>query len=297
MTRRLPKYKNDPRVHFVGGSPVLRNAMPELQKGLGVSMPGKAVMKFQQLQRWWMHDLEYGTRCRKAAAIIKPVGAIALGGRRGIRRNKTHRAMGGSSTLTNSHRRAVESERAMQRSSKSDQAKSDTRHFIFSTGIENSYPVITDKSGKSLRRDGMELSGHYHHWKKDLRLVKELGIDCLRYGPPYYKTHLGPMKYDWSFADQTFRQIRSLGIWPIVDLCHFGVPDWIGNFQNPEWPLLFADYAAAFAKRFRWVKFYTPVNEIFVCTASPGNWDGGMSGSNRIAPSSRRVKHMARRRF
>jgi hypothetical protein len=27
---------------------------------------------------------------------------------------------------------------------------------------------------------------------------------------------------------------------PIVDLCHFGVPDWIGSFQNPDFPRLFA---------------------------------------------------------
>ncbi|MBW3625265.1 MAG: DUF362 domain-containing protein, partial [Armatimonadetes bacterium] len=30
-----PRYKNDPRVHFVPGHPVLRTAMPELMKGLG----------------------------------------------------------------------------------------------------------------------------------------------------------------------------------------------------------------------------------------------------------------------
>ena len=36
---------------------------------------------------------------------------------------------------------------------------------------------------------------------------------------------------------------------PIVDLCHFGVPDWIGNFQNSDWPKLFAEYAEAFAHR------------------------------------------------
>ena len=38
-----PEYKNDPRVHFVPGHPVLRTAMPELMKGLGVEVPGKAV--------------------------------------------------------------------------------------------------------------------------------------------------------------------------------------------------------------------------------------------------------------
>ena len=37
---------------------------------------------------------------------------------------------------------------------------------------------------------------------------------------------------------------------PIVDLCHFGVPDWLGNFQNPDFPALFAQYAKAFAQRF-----------------------------------------------
>jgi uncharacterized protein (DUF362 family) len=74
----LPKYKSDKRVYFVGGSPVLRHAMPELQKGLGVKTLGTTVQKLQQLQRWWMHDLKYGTPRRKAAAIAKPLGAVAL---------------------------------------------------------------------------------------------------------------------------------------------------------------------------------------------------------------------------
>ena len=33
-------------------------------------------------------------------------------------------------------------------------------------------------------------------------------------------------------------------------MCHFGVPDWIGNFQNPDFPDLFTTYAEAFAQRF-----------------------------------------------
>jgi beta-glucosidase/6-phospho-beta-glucosidase/beta-galactosidase len=52
---------------------------------------------------------------------------------------------------------------------------------------------------------------------------------------------------------------------PIVDLCHFGVPDWIGNFQNPDFPALFADYAGAFAERYPWVQLYTPINEMSIC--------------------------------
>ncbi|HEY3780546.1 MAG TPA: family 1 glycosylhydrolase [Fimbriimonadaceae bacterium] len=136
--------------------------------------------------------------------------------------------------------------------------------FMFCTGIENSYPIITGPDGKPFRVDEMAKCCHYKHWRQDFELVKEMGLRFLRYGPPIYKTWLGPGHYDWSFADETFNHLRHLNITPIADLCHFGVPDWIGNFQNPELPELFAEYAQAFAKRYNWIKFFTPVNEIFI---------------------------------
>jgi beta-glucosidase/6-phospho-beta-glucosidase/beta-galactosidase len=135
--------------------------------------------------------------------------------------------------------------------------------FMFATGIENSYPIIP-LNGKKFRVDEMEKCGHYHHWKEDFQLVHELGIHFLRYGPPYYKTHLGPGKYDWNFSDETFAELQRLNIQPIVDLCHFGVPDWIGSSQNPDFPQLFADYARAFAQRFPHLRLFTPVNEIYI---------------------------------
>jgi beta-glucosidase len=55
-----------------------------------------------------------------------------------------------------------------------------------------------------------------------------------------------------------------------VDLCHFGVPDWVGTFQNTEWPAHFADYCSAFAERYPWIKYYTPVNEMLVCARFSG---------------------------
>jgi beta-glucosidase/6-phospho-beta-glucosidase/beta-galactosidase len=136
------------------------------------------------------------------------------------------------------------------------------RGFIFATGIENSIPTI--QNGR-VRMDEMEKCRHYEYWRKDFDLVQELGISFLRYGPPIHKTFLAPSKYDWSFADTTFRELHDRGILPIVDLCHFGVPDWIGNFQNPDFPLLFSQYARAFASRFPWIQLYTPVNEMYIC--------------------------------
>jgi beta-glucosidase/6-phospho-beta-glucosidase/beta-galactosidase len=149
-------------------------------------------------------------------------------------------------------------------------------HFLFATGVENSYPTIELPDGSTKRVDEMEKCRHYQCWEEDFQLVGNLGIEFLRYGPPYYNTHLGPGKYDWHFTDLTFGRLKEIGITPIADLCHFGVPDWVGNFQNEEWPELFAEYARAFASRFPWVRFYTPVNEIFIAatfSAQYGWWN------------------------
>lgn len=121
--------------------------------------------------------------------------------------------------------------------------------FLFATGIENSYPTI-EWNGKTIRQDELAKTKHYDRWRDDFRILKELGIDCLRYGPPYHLTHLGPGKYDWSFTDETFGALHEMGVEVIADLCHFGVPDWLGNFQNPDWPRLFVEYASAFAGAF-----------------------------------------------
>src|SRR5215217_2113919 len=138
---------------------------------------------------------------------------------------------------------------------------------MFATGIENSIPTINH--GKT-RVDQMEVTGHYERWREDFDCVQEIGINYLRYGPPLHRTYLAPNRFDWDFADVTFAELKRRDIVPIVDLCHFGVPDWLGDFQNPDFPVLFAKYAAAFARRFPWVQLYTPVNEMFICALFSG---------------------------
>src|SRR6476469_1414021 len=97
--------------------------------------------------------------------------------------------------------------------------------FMFTTGIENSYPTIELPGGATKRVDEMAKTDHYKRWKEDFSLLADVGIEYLRYGPPYYSTHTGPGKFDWDFSDATFNKLTELGITPIVDLCHFGVPD------------------------------------------------------------------------
>lgn len=45
-----------------------------------------------------------------------------------------------------------------------------------------------------------------------------------------------------------------------------------GNFQNPDWPDYFAEYAEAFANRYPYLQFYTRVNEIFIAAMFSGQY-------------------------
>jgi beta-glucosidase/6-phospho-beta-glucosidase/beta-galactosidase len=160
---------------------------------------------------------------------------------------------------------------------------------MFATGIENSAPVV--QGGRS-RRDQLAECGFYTHWREDFALVQEVGCRFLRYGPQLHTTLRGANWHDWTFADETFAELRRLEIMPIVDLCHFGVPDWIGDFQNPDFPALFAEYAAAFAARFPWVQLYTPVNEMFITavfSAKYGWWNEQQQGDRSYVTAIKNV--------
>jgi beta-glucosidase/6-phospho-beta-glucosidase/beta-galactosidase len=163
--------------------------------------------------------------------------------------------------------------------------------FIFATGIENSIPTI---QGGKVRMDEMEKCGHYRHWRRDFDLVQELGIRFLRYGPPLHTTLLGPKRYDWSFADETLLDLRRRNIVTIVDLCHFGLPDFLENFQNPDFPAIFADYACAFAQRYPWIQLYTPINEMSICaqfSALYGWWNEQLQSDRGFVTA---IKHLVK---
>lgn len=162
---------------------------------------------------------------------------------------------------------------------------------MFATGIENSSPTIKD--GR-VRVDEMQRCRHYDKWRLDFDKVRELGIRFLRYGVPLYRVFLGSNHHDWSFSDETFGDLQKRDIIPIADLCHFGVPDWIGNFQNPDFPELFRDYARAFAQRYPWIQLYTPVNEMYICAlfSARYGWWNEQSHSDRAFVTA--LKHIVR---
>jgi beta-glucosidase/6-phospho-beta-glucosidase/beta-galactosidase len=149
----------------------------------------------------------------------------------------------------------------------------DSSGFMFATGVECSYPTI--ENGR-WRRDEMDSTRHYEFWQEDLELAREIGITHIRYGPPLHLVYQGPGRFDWDYIDPQMQELEEFGPEPIIDLCHFGVPSWLGNFQNPEIGKALEEYAAAFVERYPWVRFYTPVNEMYVgarMSALDGLWN------------------------
>src|SRR5262245_91087 len=166
-----------------------------------------------------------------------------------------------------------------------------TQRFLFATGIECSYPTI-EWNGQRVRQDELQKCGHYERWRDDFEAARDIAVRVLRYGPPYYSMHKGPDSYDWSWTDEVLPTLQATGITPIIDLCHFGVPDWMGDFQNPDFPRLFGAYAKAFAARYPWVALYTPVNEMYIAaefSAYYGWWNERLTSHKAFVTA---LKHL-----
>ena len=136
------------------------------------------------------------------------------------------------------------------------------RGFVWLTGIEDTFIVARHPlTGRSL--DEYELTEHYDRWRSDLDLVAKLGVGAIRYGIPWHRVNPARDRWDFSFADKTLDYLLELGIEPIVDLVHYGVPSWIaGAFLHADYPRYVAEYAARVAERFRGrVRAFTPLNE------------------------------------
>ncbi len=132
--------------------------------------------------------------------------------------------------------------------------------FIVATGIECSAPKIRG----GIRRDQLLMSDHWRRYEEDFDLVAALGITHLRYGVPFHVVARDPTVFDWTWTDLALEALRSRGIEPIADLMHFAVPDRLHGIGDPGVPASFLAYAAAFADRYPWIRWYTPVNEPFI---------------------------------
>jgi beta-glucosidase len=137
--------------------------------------------------------------------------------------------------------------------------------FLWASGIEDTFVPQTRPGHRAL--DEYQLMGHYEHWREDLALVGDLGLQAVRWGEPWYRVEPLPGELDWSWTDQVIPYlVEELKVLPIVDLMHYGCPFWLRReFASDDYPRAVAAYAGAFARRYRGlVRWYTPLNEPIV---------------------------------
>lgn len=110
---------------------------------------------------------------------------------------------------------------------------------------------------------------HYHLWKQDVQMMKELGLQSYRFSISWPRVMpegtgaLNPKGMD--FYDRLIDALLEAGIEPCVTLYHWDLPRALylrGGWLNPDIPEWFAAYAGKMAERFsdrvsRWI----PLNE------------------------------------
>src|SRR5579884_3636392 len=123
-------------------------------------------------------------------------------------------------------------------------------------GIESTINRVGDTYFDQLAR-----SGHLSRIE-DLDLFAELGIRAIRYPVQWERVAPNGLEYaDWSWTDERLNRLRELGIRPIVGLVHHGSGPRHTSLLDPSFAEGLASFAGAVARRYPWVKSYTPVNE------------------------------------
>jgi beta-glucosidase/6-phospho-beta-glucosidase/beta-galactosidase len=133
--------------------------------------------------------------------------------------------------------------------------------FIWATGIEDTF-VTAAHPITSRHIDEYELTGHYSRWQEDIQLVAQTGVKMCRYGIPWHKIQPEKNRWQWDWTDQVLEAFDKIQVHPIIDLVHYGLPDWIDPaYLHPDFPSYMQEYAVRVAERYKKILWYTPLNE------------------------------------
>jgi dTDP-4-dehydrorhamnose reductase len=110
-------------------------------------------------------------------------------------------------------------------------------------------------------RDQLYETGHDTR-DGDIGRIASLGVRASRYPVLWERVApRHPLARDYRWAERRLTGLADRGVEPIVTLLHHGSGPAYTSLVDPAFPYLFAEYAAATARRFPWVKRWTPINE------------------------------------
>lgn len=112
----------------------------------------------------------------------------------------------------------------------------------------------------SVIRNQLAETGHSKRIE-DLDLVASIGIKTLRYPALWEHVEAVAGKDDWGWLDQRLQRMRQLGITPMAALVHHGSgPCWT-SILDPDFADRLAEFAGRLARRYPWIRTFTPINE------------------------------------
>lgn len=166
-------------------------------------------------------------------------------------------------------------------------------------GLDGRVPSIWDEFSRTPGkiRDGYSgetACDHYHHFKEDIQLLKNLGVNAYRFSIAWprlfsYEMEQGVLKPSlnqkgFDFYDRLIDEILSNGIEPWVTLYHWDLPqalENIGGWRNRDIMNWIADYAGAFTKHFS-----DRINHFFTLNEMPcilGGYMGWMAPGLKVS--------------
>jgi len=91
---------------------------------------------------------------------------------------------------------------------------------------------------------------HYHRYKADIRLLKEIGVSSYRFSLAWPRIQPGPgvvNRVGLDFYRRLLDELDQQGIRPAITLYHWDLPEWLaarGGWVNRDTAAYFRDYAA-----------------------------------------------------
>lgn len=133
---------------------------------------------------------------------------------------------------------------------------------------ESIWDVFSHTPGRVANNEnGDTACDHYHLWKQDVALMKELGYKAYRFSiawPRIFPAGRGRINEEAvDFYSRLVDDLLDAGITPMITLYHWDLPSALpGGWLNRDTALAFADYSAAVVKALGdRVKLWTTLNE------------------------------------